>query len=97
MLIDKFYYNTSHKAIDDKTKLRRLENEKLHLFNNGICSISVYWFNCAKRSSSIWRTFASCALRITCDLLGDFVHRLFASKYFRLMVDDSGDSKWQKL
>jgi hypothetical protein len=37
-----FYYNTPHK---DKTKLGRLENEKLHLFNDGICSVSVCWFN----------------------------------------------------
>lgn len=40
-----FYYNISHKAIDDKTKLGRLENEKLYLFNDGICSVSVCWFN----------------------------------------------------
>lgn len=40
-----FYYNTPHKAIDDKTKLGRLENEKLYLFNDGICSVSVCWFN----------------------------------------------------
>ena len=40
-----FYYNTPHKAIDDKTKLGRLENEKLYLFNDGICSVSICWFD----------------------------------------------------
>ena len=43
--ISNFYYNTPH---NDKTKLSkfgRLENEKLYLFNDGVCSISVYWSN----------------------------------------------------
>lgn len=71
-----FYYNTPHK---DRTKLRRLENEKLHLFNDGIRSISVYWSNRTKRSPSIWWCCINRALRITCNLLGNIVHRLCTS------------------